>query len=69
MASQLSKQSVETLIDLVEIKLGMMEVMDREDRRAVKSLESCLDELAAIAGHKRMRPSLPTPESIAVAAH
>ena len=42
----LSKQSIETLLDLVEIKLGCMEVYDREDARELDLLEGCrrLDE-------------------------
>ena len=41
----LSKQSVETLLDLVEIKLSCFEVWDREDRREQKALEACKREL------------------------
>jgi hypothetical protein len=44
----LSKKSIELLIDLVEIKLGSIEVFDRDDRRALRELEACLKELAAI---------------------
>jgi len=41
----LSKRVVETLIDLVEIKLSCFEVYDREDKREVAGLESCRQEL------------------------
>ena len=41
----LSKRVVETLMDLVEIKLSCMEVYDREDSREVASLERCRREL------------------------
>ena len=44
----LSKQSIETLLDLVEIKLGCMEVYDREDAR----------ELNALEASSRVRPKL-----------
>ncbi len=41
----LSKKSVETLIDLVEIKLSCVEVHDSEDSRTVEHLEKCRQEL------------------------
>jgi len=41
----LSKKSVETLIDLVEIKLSCVEVHDSEDFRTVEHLENCRQEL------------------------
>ncbi len=44
----LSKKSVELLIDLVEIKLGSLEIFDRDDRRALRELEACVKELSAI---------------------
>ncbi len=48
----LSKQSISTLVDLVEIKLGCMEVHDREDARELTALENCREQLLALkAGH------------------
>ncbi len=41
----LSKRVVETLIDLVEIKLSCFEVYDREDKREIVGLERCRQEL------------------------
>lgn len=41
----LSKNSIENLLDLVEIKLSCIEVIDREDARELKQLRSCRDEL------------------------
>ncbi len=41
----LSKRVVETLIDLVEIKLSCVEVYDREDKREIVGLERCRQEL------------------------
>jgi len=46
----LTKNSLETLIDLVEIKLSCMEVFDRDDAREVANLEACLKELRELAG-------------------
>jgi hypothetical protein len=44
----LSRPTVETLIDLVEIKLGCMEIYDRDDARELKALEACRDELQVL---------------------
>ena len=42
-----TRQSLTTLIDLVENKLSCMEVWDRDDRREAQLLKSCLEELRA----------------------
>ena len=44
----LSKRSIETLLDLVEIKLSCIEVFDREDQRELNSLEAARRELIAL---------------------
>ena len=54
----LSKQTIETLLDLVEIKLGCMEVYDREDARELSTLEACRRELTALKSASRARPKL-----------
>ena len=41
----LSKQSIENLLDLVEIKIGALQIVDREDQRELKHLEACRSEL------------------------
>ncbi len=41
----LSKRVVETLIDLVEIKLSCVEIYDREDKKEIAGLERCRQEL------------------------
>lgn len=43
----LSKQSIETLMDLVEIKISYMDVLDRDDAKELRVLERCRDELKA----------------------
>jgi hypothetical protein len=48
--STLTSNSIETLIDLVEIKLSCIEIMDRDDARTVKSLEQCRGDLYALLG-------------------
>ena len=44
----MSKRSVETLLDLVEIKLNCMQVLDREDAKELALLESCRRDLLAL---------------------
>ena len=41
----LTPQSIDALIDLVEIKLSCMQVLDREDAREHAALQHCLGEL------------------------
>lgn len=43
----LSPQSLETLIDLVEIKLSCLDVIDRADRKEEQILRRSLAELVA----------------------
>ncbi len=45
---QLSRQSVENLLDLVEIMLSCIQVLDREDQREQENLETSHDELLEI---------------------
>ena len=49
----LSKQSIDNLLDLVEIKLGCMQVLDRDDARELAHLEACRRELLGIKAEKR----------------
>jgi hypothetical protein len=44
----LSKRSIENLIDLVEIKIGCLQVIDREDARELRHLEVCRRELLGL---------------------
>lgn len=53
----LSKSSVETLIDLVEIKLSCVEVYDRDDSRELVNLQRCKDELSGLIGQAETAPS------------
>lgn len=57
----LSKQSIENLLDLVEIKIGCMQVIDREDARELRHLEACRRELLGLqeevrSARRRGRP-------------
>ena len=44
----LSKRSIEMLLDLVEIKLSYMDISDREDARDMQILERCRSELQSL---------------------
>jgi hypothetical protein len=46
----LSRKSIETMIDLVEIRISCMETIDNNDNRAVKRLEQCRSELYDLTG-------------------
>ena len=61
----LTRKSLELLIDLVEIKLGSMEVFDRDDQKILRDLEACRKELSAIG---RKSVSSPQPMQQAMAA-
>ncbi len=41
----LSRQSIEILLDLIEIKVGMLQVQDRDDARELNKLRKCRQEL------------------------
>jgi hypothetical protein len=60
-----SSQTLETLIDLVEIKLSYLDVTDREDRLELKRLQHALVELETERGQPPMRRRAPA----AVALH
>ncbi len=48
----LSRKSIETLLDLVEIKLSCFQVHDQEDTRELTVLERCRTELMSIIDPK-----------------
>ncbi len=50
--SSLSERSIETLLDLVEIKLSCLEVYDREDAREKSYLENARRELSAMKSRR-----------------
>jgi hypothetical protein len=41
----ISQRTLDTLVDLVEIKLSCLEIYDREDSRELQNLVRCRDEL------------------------
>jgi hypothetical protein len=64
--TRLSPRSIETLIDLVEIKLSCLDVQDREDREELKVLQRSLAELqefrrSASLVHPQARNRTPSP--------
>ena len=48
--SALTREALETLLDLVEIRLGCVEIYDREDARELKQLERTRDQLSGMLG-------------------
>ena len=48
----LTARSIEMLLDLVEMKIGQMEVADVEDSRDFKTLKLCRAELKRVEGHR-----------------
>lgn len=47
-----SPRSIETLIDLVEVRISSIEGIDRNDIRAINRLKKCLGELETYMGPK-----------------
>jgi hypothetical protein len=47
----LSPRAIETLTDLIEIKLSCMQVYDREDARELAALEQCRRELVGMSAN------------------
>ena len=43
----LSRQTIEILLDLIEIKMSSLQVQDREDARELTKLRKCRQELLA----------------------
>tara|TARA_R110002096_G_scaffold70671_2_gene169365 strand:+ start:821 stop:1054 length:234 start_codon:yes stop_codon:yes gene_type:complete len=46
----LTHDALETLLDLVEIRLGSVEIYDREDARELKQLQKTRDQLHTMLG-------------------
>ena len=66
----LSRQSIENLLDLVEIKIGALQILDREDEREMRSLESCRTELLAMQeALKARRRSIRVEDNVVRLAH
>ncbi len=59
----LSRRTLETLIDLVEIKLSYMEVYDQKDSRELANLERCLGELRNILSSTTQDGAMVFPQS------
>jgi len=59
----LSKRSVETLIDLVEIKLSCIQVFDRYDAKELAALEQARRELGDILPSRSASTVVQFPEA------
>ena len=64
--TNLSRDALETVLDLIEIKLQSMEVFDRDDAREAKSLGEARSEIASILGLE-LAPIVPPQTSSATA--
>jgi hypothetical protein len=62
----LSRRSIATLLDLVEIKLSCIEVVDREDHREFKALRACREELLLMLERQsaRLLPARPASDGM-----
>lgn len=66
----LSRQCIENLLDLVEIKIGSLQVLDREDAREMQSLETCRSELIAMQeAFKARRRGMTIEDNVVHLAH
>ena len=63
--ASLTKRSVETLIDLVEIKLSCIQVFDRDDAKELAALEQARRELVALVPGRAENTVVPFPEATA----
>ncbi|MCA8927927.1 MAG: hypothetical protein KDC18_07635 [Alphaproteobacteria bacterium] len=64
----LSREALETLLDLVEIRLGCVEVVDRDDVRELRQLEKTRDQLNRILGLKAQAAVSATPAFVRLRA-
>lgn len=61
--ASLTKRSVETLIDLVEIKMSCLQVFDRDDAKELAALEQARRELIALVPGRAAATVVPFPEA------
>jgi hypothetical protein len=61
--ASLSKRTIETLNDLVEIKLSCIQVFDRDDAREMAALERARRELTALLPASNGQIVVPFPDA------
>ena len=61
--ASLSKRTIETLNDLVEIKLSCIQVFDRDDAREMAALENARRELAELLPGQKGPTIVPFPDA------
>lgn len=59
--TEITRGTLEVLLDLVEIKLGCVEIYDRDDARELKTLERARAELSHLLGREQPPPVVPLP--------
>jgi hypothetical protein len=47
---KISRESVEIILDLIEIKMNTLQVQDKDDTRELTKLRKCKQELMAFLG-------------------
>ncbi len=52
----LSRQSVEILLDLIEIKVSALQIQDRDDARELNKLRKCRQELLSEQNKTSVQP-------------
>jgi hypothetical protein len=55
---EFSKKSAELMLDLVEIKLSMMQVNDRDDAKELANLRACREELLKMIKNPKKKPEV-----------
>jgi hypothetical protein len=55
---EITRDTLEMLLDLVEIRIGCLEVCDRDDARELRTLTRARDEIALLLG-RELPPLVP----------
>lgn len=59
----LSRQSLEILLDLIEIKVSNLHIQDREDARELNKLRKCRQELLSNGAESSLKQMEESPKS------
>jgi len=53
----ISQQSIEILLDLIEIKVSALQIQDRDDARELNRLRKCRQELLFVQNKTKPKPT------------
>ena len=59
----ISQQSIEILLDLIEIKVSALQIQDRDDARELNRLRKCRQELLSVQNKMKLKPTEIRPPS------